>query len=71
MADPTYKGAQPSSVTRFIGGFMNPTPNYVGAGQPAQRSSLFGGTSPPYAPAPAKPAPTPTTDDDSCALPDP
>ncbi|MFT3693962.1 MAG: hypothetical protein QM831_12535 [Kofleriaceae bacterium] len=54
MADPTYKGAQPSGVSRFFGSFMNPTPNYIGAGQPAQRSSLFGGSSPAYLPAPEK-----------------
>ncbi|MFT3697695.1 MAG: hypothetical protein QM831_31440 [Kofleriaceae bacterium] len=67
MADPTYKGAQTTGLRGFLGSFMNPTPNYIGTGQPTQRSSLLGGGSPTYLTAPAKPAATADDDDEANA----
>ena len=55
MATPIYNGrGQPNpNCGGWLGSLLGGTPTYGGVGQPAQKSSVVGGSQPAYKPAPS------------------
>jgi hypothetical protein len=54
VATPNYQGQSqsPASSGGWFRSWFGSTPTYIGAGQPATKSSTFGGTTPAYKTAP-------------------